>query len=45
MWSLVLNAFLKYVRAHPEVIEQLLDQGIHALLAELTKHNNTPPQP
>lgn len=35
MWNLLLNAFVKYVESHPEVIDKLVEEGIAFLLSKI----------
>lgn len=44
MGQLILNAALKYLAAHPELIEQLVAELFTALLAHLATQNAAPKQ-
>lgn len=39
MWSLLVNALLKYISSHPEVLENLIEQGVQALINAIKSHN------
>lgn len=35
MWGLLLNAFVSYIEKHPAVIDQLVEEAVSALVAQL----------
>lgn len=37
MFDLILKALLKYIEGHPQVIEQLIDAAVKALIEQLNK--------
>jgi len=39
MFNLLLRALVSYVEKNPAVIEQLVEQGVQALLKQLAKSN------
>lgn len=39
MWSLIFNGFVRFVEAHPEVIDQLVNEAVTAGLNALKAHN------
>ena len=39
MWNLLINAVIKYVESHPEVLADLIDQATKAGIDALKAHN------
>lgn len=39
MGTVIINALLKYLESHPDVIEKLVAEAIDALLKQLQAHN------
>lgn len=39
MWDFILNAFVSYLKAHPDKIEALIDELVNALIANIKKSN------
>jgi hypothetical protein len=40
MGNIIIKAFLSYIEKHPDVLEELVGQLVHAIIAELKKVGN-----